>query len=355
VSVQVHEAEKMGTSLVLEQHGRTIKVPSSRTQLKIDTASNPWKVYVPKDGKARKACYISQLPQGMLELLGVSGINATLAVNRFLNEIHDSESISSVLDQFDVLPISWIKRQPPPLLAGRNTPALKSFHSSPLPSPFGSTQYGDSVSMSTSTPFGFSSNANTLGSSSLFKASTNTNALYTSNSNTATSPLLFEGPRSSSQAFSFSNNTTPVQSVSTTPLPQFSFGSAAQPGPSLSGSGIFGISTTTQSRSVSPSPGASFTIGSRPSTQGESSLQQDPSVQKEKYRALLDNIIRRVSGDSSLWSFNDLAEALPETIRIPMLFDKDETFGVRNDDHLAHDMKIGAAGEVFVSSRHFGV
>jgi hypothetical protein len=209
--------------------------------------------------------------------------------------------------------------------------------------------------MSTSTPFGFSSNANTLGSSSLFKASTNTNALYTSNSNTATSPLLFEGPRSSSQAFSFSNNTTPVQSVSTTPLPQFSFGSAAQPGPSLSGSGIFGISTTTQSRSVSPSPGASFTIGSRPSTQGESSLQQDPSVQKEKYRALLDNIIRRVSGDSSLWSFNDLAEALPETIRIPMLFDKDETFGVRNDDHLAHDMKIGAAGEVFVSSRHFGV
>lgn len=76
-------------------------------------------------------------------------------------------------------------------------------------------------------------------------------------------------------------------------------------------------------------------------------------MQKEKYRALLENIIKRVSGNSSLWSFNDLAEALPETIRIPMLFDKDETFGVRNDDHLAHDMKIGAAGEVFVSSSRY--
>ena len=72
-------------------------------------------------------------------------------------------------------------------------------------------------------------------------------------------------------------------------------------------------------------------------------------MQKEKYRALLDNIIKRVSGDNRTWDLNDLAEALPDTVRIPMLFDKDETFGVRNEDHMAHDMKIGAAGEIFVS------
>lgn len=56
-----------------------------------------------------------------------------------------------------------------------------------------------------------------------------------------------------------------------------------------------------------------------------------------------------MSGHNNIWNFNGLQDALPETVRIPLLFDKDETFGVRNEGHMAHDMKIGAAGEVFVS------
>ena len=79
----------------------------------------------------------------------------------------------------------------------------------------------------------------------------------------------------------------------------------------------------------------------------------------EHYHRLLNSIIRKVSrihggstdGARDQWDLNGLLDALPETVSIPRLFDKDETFGIRSEDQLTHDKRIGAAGELYVSNR----
>lgn len=356
LSVQVHEAEKMGTSLVLEQHGRTTRIPSTRTQLKIDTDTSPWKVYVPKDGKTRKACYNSQLPQAMLKLLGISETPATIPVYRLINEPHDHEAETSMLEQFDVLPLSWITRQPAPLRAGSNTPASEPLNSRPFPLLFGTAEGRNSVSGPRQALFASSNNSTLFDFPSSSKASTTANASPFSNKIDSKGSTVFGGsPGFSNPAhtLNFSAAATHIRSASATPAPKFNFvleSSRATPFGAGQASS-FGSSTTPDRRSVSASPGPRPGFGSPASTQGDSPLGLDSNLQKEKYRALLENIIRRVSGDDHTWNFNDLTNALPETVRLPLLFDKDETFGVRNEDHLAHDMKIGAAGEVFVRLR----
>lgn len=57
----------------------------------------------------------------------------------------------------------------------------------------------------------------------------------------------------------------------------------------------------------------------------------------EKYRALLDHVIQSAGSDRQNLSFSDE----------PFL--SDEVFGVRATNQLLHDMKIGAAGELYVS------
>lgn len=339
----------MGTSLLLEQHGRKIKVPSTKAQLKIDTDTDPWRIYVPKDTKTRKSCYSSQLPQNILGLLGISGNNATLAVNRLINELHDRESESSVLEQFDVLPISWIERQSLPQTVGSCVTASETVDTRYV--------FGNARSSTTSTPApsSFTSTSFTPSAYGSPRPSTNSSASFPSSIGETTGINTFGGPSvfgSSSRPFTFGDGTTTARSASATPLPTFNFGSAETSRASSSGfgqRGLFGSANAAHRRSVSASPESPFIFGASSSTLEESRLRLGPTVQTEKYRALLGRLINRVSGHNNIWNFNGLQDALPETVRIPLLFDKDETFGVRNEGHMAHDMKIGAAGEVFVS------
>ena len=106
-------------------------------------------------------------------------------------------------------------------------------------------------------------------------------------------------------------------------------------------------------------------------TSSEASL-QDNSIQEARavkltrntplkdqvgtYRQLLGHIIGQVSrsftaGDTDMrtsWNVKDWLD-LPELVDAPRTFDKTGIFGVRSENQLAHDMKIGAAGELFVS------
>jgi hypothetical protein len=343
----------MGTSLVLKQHGRTIKVPSTKTQLKIDTDTSPWRIYVPRDAKARRSCYSSQLPQAILELLSISGNNATLVVNRLVNELHDHESEALVLEEFDVLPISWIQRRPQAQTGGTGPRAPANLHASSPSQLFGDTPSQDYATNSTparSSSATASVAPSTPGSP---RSTTGTGTSPFSSTGNSTSSTLFGRSSifgSASRPVGFSDGATSVRSASVTPVPTFSFSPTGTSTANSSGfgqSGVFGGANSPHRRSVS----ASLETSASSFTRTPQVLSS--SVQKDKYRLLLGNIINRVSGDNHMWNLNGLAEALPETVHIPLLFDKDETFGVRNEDHMAHDMKIGAAGEVFVSLRDF--
>jgi hypothetical protein len=72
-----------------------------------------------------------------------------------------------------------------------------------------------------------------------------------------------------------------------------------------------------------------------------------------QYRDLLNHIIARVNGSNcedevGVWNLSEMGDALPRSGEAGQIFDRDATFGVRDSDQMAHDRKIGSAGELYV-------
>ena len=73
-----------------------------------------------------------------------------------------------------------------------------------------------------------------------------------------------------------------------------------------------------------------------------------------RYRDLLGQIISRVNGsnhedENGVWNLSEIRDALPGNGEHGKNFDRDATFGERDRHQIAHDRKIGAAGELYVS------
>ena len=338
LAVQIHEAAEIGTSMVLEQNGNTVRIPGTRSQLIVDTKSSPWKIFVPKDIKAQKACYKSQVPKALLQLLGISGPNATMAIYRLTNEPYGHEMETEILEEFDILKISWVT-QPSCFSCAPTFSWVTNSTSSKLPVSIP----GISVSTgSTPTPTSsvFDKRSGTPSSSSLFGAPASDGDAFCNPSEAASSTTFGRSYGFSSGLSSRSDATANHRrSVSATPTQRFSFDGLAQSQQKPSEA----FSNTAR---LSASP--IFSFEHPPPQQVFGSVRPSPFILEQKYRALLENIINRVSGNDSAWNFNNLADAVPETVTMPMLFDKDQTFSVHSNDRLAHDMKIAAAGELFV-------
>jgi len=69
----------------------------------------------------------------------------------------------------------------------------------------------------------------------------------------------------------------------------------------------------------------------------EETLQARVDLTNKKYRALVDHVIRSAQSDRGQVKLSD------------EVFVPDEVFGVRSTNQLLHDMKIGAADELYVS------
>jgi hypothetical protein len=124
-----------------------------------------------------------------------------------------------------------------------------------------------------------------------------------------------------------------------------------------------GMATPTYSssfaRSVSVTSQATQFLSSLPGRSLETVLPGNarspftPESSQVEYRRLLDNIITAAKNKRgafpSLGAFNldELLDALPERAATEVN-EYDIPFGVRNENQLAHDMKIGAAGELYV-------
>jgi hypothetical protein len=76
-------------------------------------------------------------------------------------------------------------------------------------------------------------------------------------------------------------------------------------------------------------------------------LGRDLSHRSNAYRALLDNVIR-IASRTQLPLFAALASSSNGQSHPD--FDHEAAFGIRSQGEMRHDMKIGAAGELFVSS-----
>jgi hypothetical protein len=70
---------------------------------------------------------------------------------------------------------------------------------------------------------------------------------------------------------------------------------------------------------------------------------------RNSYRCLLDQIIKKVNDGKETWEMTDIRNVLPENVDGEEIQNIAIIFGDRNLDRFAHDSKIGAAGELFVS------
>jgi hypothetical protein len=72
-----------------------------------------------------------------------------------------------------------------------------------------------------------------------------------------------------------------------------------------------------------------------------------------RYKDLLEHIITHVNrpnheDEAGMWNLSEIRDSLPRSGEHGKNFDRDATFGERDGHQMAHDRKIGAAGELYV-------
>lgn len=92
---------------MLEFDSDPVKVHSSRLAVHHELHEERLKIYVPKDGKQRKSCYRSQLPQLLVSLLGVTP-NASHAIFQILS-CH-LQDLDDILSEQDIATVDWIEK-----------------------------------------------------------------------------------------------------------------------------------------------------------------------------------------------------------------------------------------------------
>jgi hypothetical protein len=112
-----------------------------------------------------------------------------------------------------------------------------------------------------------------------------------------------------------------------------------------------GASPRTEHRGT---PGTPSSIGNLSPPRWQTANSIGTPATTGRYRDLLGHIITHVNESNhedevGVWNLSELQDALPGNGGHDKNFDRDATFGERDRDHMAHDRKIGAAGELYVS------
>jgi hypothetical protein len=103
----IHTTDDISTDLVITLGTNSVSVKSDRAFIHHNTSDGTVKIYVPKDERQRRACYRSQLPELLTNILGVSSIatfNISSIVTSTLGDLED------VLIEQDIPPVEWIER-----------------------------------------------------------------------------------------------------------------------------------------------------------------------------------------------------------------------------------------------------
>jgi hypothetical protein len=111
-----------------------------------------------------------------------------------------------------------------------------------------------------------------------------------------------------------------------------------------------GASPRTEDRGTPGTPGP---IGNLSPPRWRTASGIGTPVTTSRYRDLLEHIITHVNGpnhggEAGVWNLSEIRDALPGNGEHGKDFDRDATFGEREGDQMAHDRKIGAAGELYV-------
>jgi hypothetical protein len=296
LKTKVYETDGIIGSLEHTLLGETAIVEVSRTKLHIEESPENLNIYIPKDSKDQEICYLRLLPTKLFNetMMAEVDSNSTLAFDSRAVSIitaifaSSDEVVDLVLEEAGIVPVPYPDQYEEEL--------QQSPSDDIVPSP-GIDQQRNPESETTSVGSGTQSGTSTPGASS---------------------------PSAQSTSFSITATSTYRANYQPSVLPQ---------------------SIQLLSRHSRPRPEPVLPNNLRhPFTPGSS---------QAEYRRLHDNIIttarNKRGGFPSQGAFNldELLNALPaEEAR--EVNDYDLPFGVRNENQLAHDMKVGAAGELYV-------
>ena len=306
LTTSIFKSDGISKSLTLTQGRQSVSVESTKANFHLEQVDDRLHLYVPRNRCDREVCYIRQLPRNLLDFIKVQDPNAESIISGII--------CSSVLDVVDeVLKDAGIIEVP-----GVNRP---NDANDDQDSARGENEDVETVEVETS------QSANLA----RVQPSTAINGISVVGSvadGGTPSPRGQYARRSISSSSSSGIFTPPLSSVATEPQGPPFVPFANQPH---------------HQRSQSPQPTASAI----------SSFSQ--------YAALLDRIINAASRvmfpTRGTFDFGALRDALPSNLDFQLpLETENETrlgylpFGVRSMNQIAHDMKIGAAGELFVST-----
>lgn len=131
----IYTTNEIRTNLVLPLKAGTLRVESDRSFIHHEFTTDCLDIYVPADLKERRACYRSQLPELLKDLLGVGPV-ATFNISSIVTS--DLEDLEDILIEQDIPPVEWIEkpllvipytvddeplRTPPSSADGSDTPA----------------------------------------------------------------------------------------------------------------------------------------------------------------------------------------------------------------------------------------
>ena len=319
----VFETEGIIGSLEHSLLGEKVVVDVSTTKLHIEENQGRLNIYVPKDRRDQEICYLRVLPTKLFNevMMERPASNSTLAADPSAVAILISvfaasdQVIDSVLEEAGIVPVLYPDEYEEENEDSRPDQAPSSPEIEVQPDADSDTESGDSDQAPSSPGIEVQPDADSeteSGDSVTTSGAGTPEATVSSNRSPSLSPLSISTARAS-----------------------FRPDSQARP---VRGSVI-------QATSPSRTP--------EPVARGVGRILLMPGSSDSEYRRLLSNVIKaarkRRGGFPSQGHFNldDLRNALPvdvstdpDTYNLP--------FGVRNENQLAYDMKIGAAGELYV-------
>jgi hypothetical protein len=103
----IYTTDEITTKLILSINTKTFTVESDRSFIHHEFTADNLDIYVPANLKQRRACYRSQLPELLRDLLGV-GPAATFNISSIVTS--DLEDLEDILIEQDIPPVEWIQK-----------------------------------------------------------------------------------------------------------------------------------------------------------------------------------------------------------------------------------------------------
>ena len=103
----VYESDEISTTMTISRHRSSYIVRGVRSNVHIDSDEEQLRLYVPKDKKERKLCYLNQLPQKLAIHLGLADSSAIRIMGSIMSA--SSDLLDDLLMEEDIVRVRGVE------------------------------------------------------------------------------------------------------------------------------------------------------------------------------------------------------------------------------------------------------